>query len=83
MAKIREIAAEQDCTPAQLALAWVTAQGTDLVPIPGTKRRTYLEDNAGAADVALSAGDLERIDAELPEPAGDRYDASGMRSVGL
>ncbi len=82
-AKVREIAAEKDVTPAQLALAWVLAQGEDLVPIPGTKRRTYLEENSLAADIELSAEDLARIDAELPPAAGDRYDESGMASVNL
>ncbi|MFF5158500.1 aldo/keto reductase [Streptomyces sp. NPDC000348] len=80
-AKVREIAAEKDVTPAQLAIAWVLAQGDDLVPIPGTKRRTYLEQNAAAVDVDLTEDDLARIDAELPEAAGERYDEAGMRSV--
>ncbi len=80
-AKVAEIAKENDITPAQLALAWVLAQGEDLVPIPGTKRRTYLEQNAAAVDVELSAEDLARIDAELPRAAGDRYDAAGMASL--
>ena len=59
------------------------AQGDDLVPIPGTKRRCYLEQNVGAVDVELSDEDLQRIDAELPKAAGDRYDEAGMASVGL
>ncbi|KOV56172.1 aldo/keto reductase [Streptomyces sp. MMG1121] len=80
-AKVKEIAAEKDVTPAQLAIAWVLAQGEHLVPIPGTKRRTYLEQNAGAVDVTLSKEDLARIDAELPAVAGDRYDEAGMRAV--
>ena len=65
---------------AQLALAWVLAQGDDIVPIPGTKRRKYLEENAGAADLKLSAADLSRIDRALPPgaAAGSRYDAMGM-----
>ncbi|MFJ9864140.1 aldo/keto reductase [Streptomyces sp. NPDC101165] len=79
--KVKEIAAEKDVTPAQLAIAWVLAQGEDLVPIPGTKRRTYLEQNAAAADIELTKEDLARIDAELPEAAGARYDEAGMRSV--
>jgi aryl-alcohol dehydrogenase-like predicted oxidoreductase len=82
-AKVKEIAGEKGITPAQLALAWVLAQGDDLVPIPGTKRRTYLEQNAGAVDVALTEDDLARIDAELPEPAGERYDEAGMANVNL
>ncbi len=77
----KEIAAEKDVTPAQLAIAWVLAQGEDLVPIPGTKRRTYLEQNAAAVDVDLAEDDLARIEAELPEAAGERYDEAGMRSV--
>src|SRR5438874_60119 len=71
--KVKEVAAEKDITPAQLAIAWVLAQGEDLVPIPGTKRRTYLEQNAAAVDVELTDDELARIDAELPEPAGERY----------
>ncbi|MFF7892292.1 aldo/keto reductase [Streptomyces sp. NPDC007907] len=80
-AKVKEIAAEKDVTPAQLAIAWVLAQGEDLVPIPGTKRRTYLTQNAAAVDIDLTKDDLARIDAELPEAAGERYDEAGMRSV--
>ncbi|MGW0765637.1 aldo/keto reductase [Streptomyces sp. NPDC002671] len=80
-AKVKEIAAEKGVTPAQLAIAWVLAQGEDLVPIPGTKRRTYLEQNAAAVDIELTKDDLARIDAELPEAAGERYDEAGMRSV--
>ncbi|WP_460060659.1 aldo/keto reductase [Streptomyces sp. YKOK-I1] len=80
-AKVKEIAAEKEVTPAQLAIAWVLAQGENLVPIPGTRRRTYLEQNAAAADVTLTKDDLARIDAELPEAAGERYDEAGMRSV--
>jgi aryl-alcohol dehydrogenase-like predicted oxidoreductase len=80
-AKVKEIAAEKGVTPAQLAIAWVLARGDDLVPIPGTKRRTYLEQNAAAVDVELTGDDLARIDAELPEAAGERYDAAGMATV--
>ena len=82
-AKVAEIAQEKGITPAQLALAWVLAQGEDLVPIPGTKRRRYLEENAQAADVELNADDLGRIDAELPEVSGERYNEAGMASVDL
>jgi aryl-alcohol dehydrogenase-like predicted oxidoreductase len=82
-AKVKEIAEDKGCTPAQLAIAWVLAQGEDLVPIPGTKRRTYLEQNAGAVEVQLSEEDLARIDAELPLVAGERYDEAGMASVNL
>ena len=83
VAKLEEIAAEKDITLAQLAIAWVLAQGDDIVPIPGTKRRKYLEENAAAADVELSDQDLSRIEAELPETAGDRYDEAGMAAVNL
>jgi aryl-alcohol dehydrogenase-like predicted oxidoreductase len=82
-AKVKEIAAELGVTPAQLAIAWVLAQGEDLVPIPGTKRTTYLEENAAAVDVELTDRDLERINSELPEAAGDRYDETGMAAVHL
>jgi aryl-alcohol dehydrogenase-like predicted oxidoreductase len=82
-AKVAEIAQEKGITPAQLALAWVLAQGEDLVPIPGTKRREYLEQNAGAVDVELTDEDLARIDAELPDVAGARYDEAGMAGVDL
>jgi aryl-alcohol dehydrogenase-like predicted oxidoreductase len=76
--RIREIAAEQDCTPGQLALAWVMSQSRppgDVVPIPGTKRRRYLEENVQAAELTLSAEDLARIDEVAPVgvAAGDRY----------
>ncbi|MFT4048426.1 MAG: aldo/keto reductase [Solirubrobacterales bacterium] len=81
VAKIEELAAEKDATASQLALAWVLAQGEDIVPIPGTKRVEYLEQNAAAADLVLTSNDLARIDAELPTAAGDRYDANGMRTV--
>ncbi|MBK5117886.1 MAG: aldo/keto reductase, partial [Thermoleophilia bacterium] len=82
-AKIAELAEEKDITPAQLALAWVLAQGEDIVPIPGTKRRTYLEQNAAASEVELSDEEVKRIEAELPEVAGERYDPSGMASVNI
>ena len=81
LAKVAEIAAEKDCTSGQLALAWVLAQGEDIVPIPGTKRRTYLEENLAAVDVTLTAEDLARIEAEVPAPAGERYDRSGMTTL--
>jgi aryl-alcohol dehydrogenase-like predicted oxidoreductase len=73
--KVRELAAEKGVTASQLALAWVLAQGEDVVPIPGTKRVTYLEENAAAAEVRLTADDLKRIDEVAPVgvTAGDRY----------
>ena len=81
VAKVREIADEKGITPAQLALAWVLSRGDDIVPIPGTKRRKYLEENAAAADVELTDADLARIEEELPEVAGDRYAPEGMATV--
>jgi aryl-alcohol dehydrogenase-like predicted oxidoreductase len=83
VAKVKEIAEEKGVTPAQLALAWVLAQGDDIVPIPGTRRRSYLEENAAAADVELTEDDLARIDEELPEVSGERYAPEGMASVNL
>jgi len=83
VAKVEEIAEEKGITPAQLALAWVLAQGDDIVPIPGTKRRRYLEENAAAADVELTDEDLARIDEELPNVSGDRYAPEGMATVNL
>jgi aryl-alcohol dehydrogenase-like predicted oxidoreductase len=83
VAKLGEIAGEKGITPAQLALAWVLAQGDDIVPIPGTKRRSYLEEDAGAADIELSDEDLARIDAELPEVSGERYEEVGMAQVNI
>jgi len=73
--RVREIAEEKNATPAQLALAWVLAQGEDIVPIPGTKRRERLEENVAALDVELTDADLERIEAAFPKgaTAGDRY----------
>jgi aryl-alcohol dehydrogenase-like predicted oxidoreductase len=82
--EIEAIAREKGCTPAQLALAWVLAQGDDIVPIPGTKRRRYLEDNIGALDVTLSDDDRARINHILPPGAatGTRYAAPQMASLG-
>jgi aryl-alcohol dehydrogenase-like predicted oxidoreductase len=75
VSQVHEIAAEKGCTPSQLALAWLLAQGDDVVAIPGTKRRQYLDENLGGADVALSADDLARIEAVAPKgfSVGDRY----------
>jgi len=83
VARIQEIAKQQGCTPGQLALAWVLAQGKDIVPIPGTKRRKYLEENVGALDVKLTAEDLKRIDQVAPKGAasGGRYPAALMGSL--
>jgi len=73
--RVREIAADKDCSPGQLALAWVMAQGADIVPIPGTKRRSYLEENVAASELSLDADDLARIDEAAPagSATGDRY----------
>jgi aryl-alcohol dehydrogenase-like predicted oxidoreductase len=81
--RIRALAAKKGCSPAQLALAWVLAQGDDIVPIPGTKRRRYLEENIGALDVHLSPEELAEIDTILPAgaAAGSRYSAPGMRAI--
>jgi aryl-alcohol dehydrogenase-like predicted oxidoreductase len=81
---IEEIARSKGCTPAQLALAWVLAQGDDLVPIPGTKRRQYLEENVGALDVTLTTDDLRRIDEVAPKgvAAGMRYPEAMMATMG-
>jgi aryl-alcohol dehydrogenase-like predicted oxidoreductase len=79
------MAREKGCAPSQLALAWVLAQGNDIVPIPGTKRRRYLEENAGALDVTLTREDLARIDRIIPPgaAAGTRYHEAGMKMLGL
>ena len=81
--RVEEIATEHGCTPAQLALAWVLAQGDDIVPIPGTRHPERLEENVAAIDVVLSENDLRRIDTAAPKgaTAGDRYPEGGMRSI--
>jgi aryl-alcohol dehydrogenase-like predicted oxidoreductase len=81
--RIRTIAGEKSCTASQLALAWVLAQGDDIVPIPGTKHRRYLEENARAAEIRLNPADLKRIDEIAPKgaAAGLRYTADGMRFI--
>jgi aryl-alcohol dehydrogenase-like predicted oxidoreductase len=83
VARVEEMAAAKGCTASQLALAWVLAQGEDVVPIFGTKRRPYLAENLGALDVALTAQDLARIDELAPRggAAGARYPEAGMRAV--
>ena len=82
-AKVAEIAREKGCTPSQLALAWVLAQGEDIIPIPGTKHRKYLEENAGALDVKLTAEDLRRLEEAFPHgaAAGTRYPEHMMHLV--
>ncbi len=81
--RVQALAAEKACTPAQLALAWVLAQGEDLVPIPGTRRLAALDENLGALDVRLAPADLAALDAILPPgaAAGERYPAAGMAAV--
>jgi aryl-alcohol dehydrogenase-like predicted oxidoreductase len=81
--EVEALAEEKGCTAAQLALAWVLAQGEDIVPIPGTKHVKYLDQNIAALDVQLSDEDLERLDAILPPgaAAGERYHARGMEAV--
>jgi aryl-alcohol dehydrogenase-like predicted oxidoreductase len=81
---VEELAREKGCTPSQLALAWVMARGEDIVPIPGTKRRSYLEENVAALDVHLSADEMARIDEIAPRgaAAGARYTEAGMRTIG-
>ena len=83
VARIEQIANEKKCTPAQLALAWVLAQGEDIVPIPGTKRRTYLEQNLGAVNIKLTEEDLNRIDQVAPKgaAAGMRYPEATMARI--
>ena len=78
-----EIAKEKKCTPSQLALAWLLAQGEDIIPIPGTKRRKYLEENVGALNLKLTPQDLRRINEVAPHGAatGDRYPESAMAAV--
>jgi aryl-alcohol dehydrogenase-like predicted oxidoreductase len=79
--RVEEIAREKRCTPAQLALAWVLVQGENIIPIPGTKRRKYLQENIGALDVDLTSKDLERIDEVAPKDAfaGSRYPEAMMK----
>ena len=82
--RVREVAEGKGVTPGQLALAWLLAQGQDIVPIPGTKRRKYLEENAGASGVELTGEDLRRIEEAMPRgsAAGERYTEEMMRAVG-
>jgi aryl-alcohol dehydrogenase-like predicted oxidoreductase len=81
--RVRELAAERAITPGQLAIAWVLSRGEHVVPIPGTKRVSYLEENLAAADVQLSRAESEAIARALPAAAGDRYPEAVMRSVNL
>ena len=81
--EVEALAAEKNATPGQIALAWVMAQGDDIVPIPGTKRRRYLEENAAAESVVLTVSDLRRLSAAFPKgvAAGERYQASSMKAI--
>jgi aryl-alcohol dehydrogenase-like predicted oxidoreductase len=83
--KIKEIANEKGCKPSQLALAWLLSQGNDIVPIPGTKRIAYLEENVGALEINLTESDLNRINEAAPRgvAAGERYPEAGMKGVNL
>jgi aryl-alcohol dehydrogenase-like predicted oxidoreductase len=82
---LEEVAGKHGCTPAQVALAWILAQGNDIVPIPGTKRPERVEENLGALEVTLDDGDLAKLNATFPPGAaqGTRYPAGGMKRVGL
>jgi aryl-alcohol dehydrogenase-like predicted oxidoreductase len=81
--RVRAIAQRRGVRPGQLALAWVLAQGDDVVPIPGTKRRKYLEENAAAAEIKLSAEEVAELEAAVPpsEIVGERYAAANMKSI--
>jgi aryl-alcohol dehydrogenase-like predicted oxidoreductase len=83
LAEVNALARDKGCTPSQLALAWVLAQGADIVPIPGTKHRKYLEENAAGLGVRLNAAELARIDRALPRgaAAGTRYAAAAMQAL--
>ncbi|HEY7934813.1 MAG TPA: aldo/keto reductase [Solirubrobacteraceae bacterium] len=81
--RIKELAEQRGITPGQLALAWVLHRGQQIVPIPGTKRRSYLEENIGAAEVALSQEEMALITDAVPDAVGDRYDEQGMRTVNI
>ncbi len=85
MDHVQGLAREKGVTPGQLALAWVLAQGPDIVPIPGTTTRVHLEENLGALRVALTAPELARIDALAPKgaTAGLRYPEAGMRTINV
>ena len=80
---IEKMAVEKKCTPAQLALAWVLAKGEDIIPIPGTKKRKYLEENIKAVEVSLSKDELQYLSKLMPinEVAGERYPINGMRTI--
>jgi aryl-alcohol dehydrogenase-like predicted oxidoreductase len=81
--RVEEIAKRKRCSSAQLALAWLLAQGDDVVPIPGTKQRRYVEENIRSLEIELTPADLERIDEVAPKgvAAGDRYHEAGMKTI--
>ncbi|CAA9404905.1 Oxidoreductase, aldo/keto reductase family [uncultured Leptolyngbya sp.] len=81
--KIKQIAAQKQCTPAQLALAWLLAKGEDIIPIPGTRRQARLHENVGALEIELTADELQQIEAIVPigSAAGTRYPEALMHSV--
>jgi aryl-alcohol dehydrogenase-like predicted oxidoreductase len=83
LGRVEQLAREKKCTPGQLALAWLLARGRDIVPIPGTKRRAYLEENAGAVEIALTTEEIARLDAAIPPgaTAGPRYPERAMAAV--
>jgi aryl-alcohol dehydrogenase-like predicted oxidoreductase len=81
--RVKELAQEKGITPGQLALAWVLSRGEQIVPIPGTKRRSYLEENLAAADVSLTAEESERIADAVPAAAGERYPAEAMQTINI
>jgi len=85
LAPIEEVAAAHKCKPAQVALAWLLGQGSDIVPIPGTKRRGYLEENVAAADLKLSAGEIEQLKRAFPldVTAGTRYPEKQLKALGI
>jgi len=82
---VEAMAQEKSITSAQLALAWVLAQGHDIVPIPGTRRLSYLQDNLAAAEIVLSADELSHLSGLVPQAsvAGTRYDETGMKRLGI
>ncbi len=81
--RVSELAGEKGITPGQLALAWVLHRGEQIVPIPGTKRVSYLEENLAAAEIGLTAEEVERIAQAVPAAAGERYDEAGMQTVNI
>jgi aryl-alcohol dehydrogenase-like predicted oxidoreductase len=83
VARVEEIARQKNCTSAQLSLAWLLAQGEDIVPIPGTKQRRYLDENVQSLDIEMTANDLQRIEEVAPKGAasGDRYHEAGMKTI--